>query len=80
MEEHEPTWRLHLELIPTPDGRFARWEIEIVPPETVRTFAKGAGSGDMLYERVQGDLNGALRQLCNDLQHMLKKRKTGQTR
>jgi len=62
------TWYLHLAITPSDDGRFARINIELNKPSSrVPVYINSANSTDLLYERVQAELNNALRQVVNEI-------------
>jgi len=77
----EPTWTLNLTIRPTQDGRFAQIHInQLKASSRVPINIHITCSTDMLYERVQGELNNALRQTINDIQLALAKLKNKHNR
>jgi len=64
----DPSWSLHVTLAPTSDGKYCRISIELRKPSSrLPIYINSAGSTDLLYEKTQGELNNALRQLMNDI-------------
>ncbi len=74
----EQTWDLHLSITPTEDGRFARVCIRRDRPNSrVPIYLNSADSIDMLYEKVQGEFNNALRQSVNEIVQLAKQKRSG---
>lgn len=67
-------WNLHLTIKPSADGKWVAITIRLDKPSSrVPTYINSADSMDMIFEKVQGELNNALRQLVNDIHQMVVK-------
>jgi hypothetical protein len=73
----EESWSIAVHVTPTSDDfKFFRVAFELHRPGSrVPIRLNTANNVDMLYERIQGDLNNLLRQLTNDLAATINARK-----